>query len=154
MIVAITGVSGSMGYEAFVQSIGLEFIERIKVLLTPRRKNDKLARRLKKTYGDRVEVLRGWLNDLSVCEQLVSGCDMVINMAAVIPPKSDKDGQASYLCNQIGAMRLTDAVCSAQPQPYISPPWQFTATARSPIPGAEWATRFCLPRTIITLCTS
>ena len=63
MIVAITGVSGSMGYEAFVQSIGLEFIERIKVLLTPRRKNDKLARRLKKTYGDRVEVLRGWLND-------------------------------------------------------------------------------------------
>lgn len=117
MIVAMTGVSGNMGYEAFVQSIGLEFIERIKVLLTPRRKNDKLARRLKKTYGDRVEILRGWLNDLSVCEQLVSGCDMVINMAVVIPPKSDKDGQASYLCNQIGAMRLTDAVCSAQPQP-------------------------------------
>lgn len=117
MIVAMTGVNGNMGYEAFVQSIGLEFIERIKVLLTPRRKNDKLARRLKKTYGDRVEILRGWLNDLSVCEQLVSGCDMVINMAAVIPPKSDKDGQASYLCNQIGAMRLTDAVCSAQPQP-------------------------------------
>ena len=66
MIVAMTGVSGNMGYEAFVQSIGLEFIERIKVLLTPRRKNDKLARRLKKTYGDRVEILRGWLNDLCV----------------------------------------------------------------------------------------
>ena len=49
MIVAMTGVNGNMGYEAFVQSIGLEFIERIKVLLTPRRKNDKLARRLKKT---------------------------------------------------------------------------------------------------------
>ena len=48
MIVAMTGVNGNMGYEAFVQSIGLEFIERIKVLLTPRRKNDKLARRLKK----------------------------------------------------------------------------------------------------------
>ena len=48
MIVAMTGVNGNMGYEAFVQSIGLEFIERIKVLLTPRRKTTNLHADLKK----------------------------------------------------------------------------------------------------------
>ena len=116
MIVAMTGVSGNMGREAFVQTMELEFVERINILLTPKSKNDKLERNLKSRYGNRVEIIRGWISDSSACEKLVEGADIVINMAAVIPPRSDKSARASYLCNQLGTMRLTDAVSAMKNQ--------------------------------------
>lgn len=116
MIVAMTGVSGSMGSEALTQTLELGFIDKIRVLLTPKSKNNKLEKRLKKRYGLRIEIVRGWLSDLSVCQKLVEGADIVVNMAAVIPPHSDKNPEASYKCNQLGAMRLTDAVAAMPEQ--------------------------------------
>lgn len=116
MKIAMTGVSGNMGREALAQSMQLEFIERVRVLLTPKRKNNKLSRRLKARYGDRIEIVRGWLSDAAACEKLVEGADVVVNMAAVIPPHSDKNPQASYLCNQLGAVRLADAVAAMKNQ--------------------------------------
>ncbi|MCD8323851.1 MAG: NAD-dependent epimerase/dehydratase family protein [Clostridiales bacterium] len=56
------------------------------------------------------------MSDEVLCEKLVEGCDMVINMAAVIPPRSDKDPDASYQCNQLGAMHLTDAISKMKNQ--------------------------------------
>ena len=46
----MTGVSGSMGGEALAQTIELAFVEKIRVLLTPKKRNDKLARSLKRKY--------------------------------------------------------------------------------------------------------
>ncbi len=116
MIVAMTGVSGNMGREALAQTLELDFVERVKVLLTPKKRNDKLLKKLKKAYGGRVEAVRGRISDASACGQLVEGTDIVVNMAAVIPPRSDKNANASYLCNQIGAMRLADAVAAMPKQ--------------------------------------
>lgn len=119
MKIAMTGVSGNMGSEALIRAMELGFVERVKVLLTPKKKNNKLERRLKARYGGRIEVLRGWISDAAACRQLVEGTDIVINMAAVIPPRSDKSPRASYLCNQMGAMRIADAVAAADPQPKL-----------------------------------
>lgn len=116
MKVAMTGVSGNMGREALIQALELDFICFVRVLITPKKKNNKLVKQLKSKYGDRIQIVRGWLYDASSCEELVEGCDVVINMAAVIPPKSDKDPRASYLCNQLGAMRLADAVAAMPKQ--------------------------------------
>ena len=116
MKIAMTGVSGNMGREALRQVLELGVVEFVRVLLTPKKKNDKLARRLSAQYGSRLQIVRGWLSDASVCEKLVEGTDIVVNMAAVIPPHSDKNPQASYLCNQLGAMRLTDAVAAMPDQ--------------------------------------
>ncbi len=112
MKIAMTGVSGNMGAEALLQVMELGFVEQVRVLLTPKRKNDKLARRLSARYGDRLGIVRGWLSDAAACAKLVENADLVINMAAVIPPASDKDPRASYLCNQLGTMRLADAVAA------------------------------------------
>lgn len=112
MKIAMTGVSGHMGREALIQVMELPFAERVRILLTPKRKNDKLERRLSARYGARLQVVRGWLSDAAACEKLVEDCDLVINMAAVIPPASDKNPRASYLCNQLGTMRLTDAIAA------------------------------------------
>ncbi len=116
MMIAMTGVSGNMGREALMQTLELDFVDRVKVLLTPKKRNDALVKKLKKRYGDRVEAVRGSVSDPEACRALVEGTDVVVNMAAVIPPASDRDPRASYECNQIGAMRLTDAVAAMPKQ--------------------------------------
>ena len=67
MKIAMTGVSGNMGSEALIRAMELGFVERVKVLLTPKKKNNKLERRLKARYGGRIEVLRGWISDAAAC---------------------------------------------------------------------------------------
>lgn len=117
MKIAMTGVSGNMGTEVFMQTMELPEAEMVRVLLTPKKKNNKLAKKLKKKYGNRVQILRGWVEDKEICRQLVNGVDYVVHMAAVIPPASDADPAASYRCNYLGAIAMADAVKAENPQP-------------------------------------
>ena len=110
MKVAMTGVSGHMGAEALEQSVGLDGVEWVRILLTPKKRNFRLAKRLKRRYGTRLQVVFGDLSDPSACERLVADTDYVINMAAVIPPRSDAAPKESERCNFLGAKALTDAV--------------------------------------------
>ena len=106
----MTGVSGHMGAEALEQSVGLDGVEWVRILLTPKKRNFRLAKRLKRRYGTRLQVVFGDLSDPSACERLVADTDYVINMAAVIPPRSDAAPKESERCNFLGAKALTDAV--------------------------------------------
>lgn len=116
MLVAMTGVSGNMGREVFAQAMELPFLS-ARILLTDKKKNNKLAKKIKKRYGDRVTVLRGTVADNDLCKKLVEGTDVVVHMAAVIPPASDKSAADSYECNLLGAVALVDAIKSCKPQP-------------------------------------
>lgn len=116
MKIAMTGVSGNMGKEALKQTMELKEAEFVRVLVTDKKEHNKYCRKLKKAYGNRIEILRGTLADGALCGKLVKDCDLVINMAAVIPPRSDKNPEASYQCNRLGTMRLTDAVSKMEKQ--------------------------------------
>ncbi len=117
MKIAMTGVSGNMGREALAQSITLDCAEFIRVLLSPKKKNNKLARSLAKKYGNRIQIVRGSLANREACRELVKGVDIVVHMAAVIPPASDASPRASEECNKFGAAALVDAVKACNPQP-------------------------------------
>ena len=117
MKVAMTGAAGNMGREALAQSLELECVEFVRVLLSHKRKNDKLARRLKQKYGKRIQIVRGSIANSRVCEFLVRDVDYVIHMAAVIPPHSDASFKASEECNKRGTVALVDAIKAANPQP-------------------------------------
>ncbi len=117
MKIAMTGTSGNMGREALKQTLELHGVELVRVLLSPKKKNDKLAKQYRRQYGDRVEVLRGSIADEALCKKLVSGMDYVIHMAAVIPPRSDASPAASEECNLRGAVAIVNAVKAASPQP-------------------------------------
>ncbi len=117
MKIAMTGTSGNMGREALSQVMELEEVEFVRVLLTHKKKNDKLAQQYRKRYGDRIEILRGTVADEELCKRLVSGVDLVVHMAAVIPPRSDASFSESYECNQCGAVALVNAVKACAPQP-------------------------------------
>ncbi len=117
MKIAMTGTSGNMGRETLSQTLALRGVEKVRVLLSPRKKNDKLAKEYKRYYGDRIEVLRGSVADEALCKQLVNGMDYVVHMAAVIPPRSDADFKASEECNKLGAIAMVNAVKATSPQP-------------------------------------
>ena len=117
MKIAMTGTSGNMGREALAQTMELESVEFIRILLSRKRKNNKLAKKLKKRYGARIQIVRGTIADGEICRELVKGVDYVVHMAAVIPPASDKNPTASERCNLGGAVSLVDAVQEQKPQP-------------------------------------
>jgi len=110
MKIAMTGASGNMGREVLAQTLELSFVECVKVLLSPKKKNDKLAKVLKKQYKNRIEIVRGSVADKAACEKLVKGTDYVLHMAAVIPPASDASYAQSKECNLDGAVAIVNAV--------------------------------------------
>lgn len=117
MRVAMTGTSGNMGREALAQTMELSQVELVRVLLSNKKKNDKLEKQYKKRYGARIEVIRGSIANEENCKKLVRGVDYVIHMAAVIPPRSDESFHASYECNYCGAVAIVNAVKAENPQP-------------------------------------
>ncbi len=117
MKIAMTGASGNMGREALAQTLELPEVELVRVLLTCKKKNDRLAKQLKKRYKERIEILRGSVADRELCKRLAEGMDYVLHMAAVIPPASDASPSAAEECNLRGAVAIVDAVKSCSPQP-------------------------------------
>ncbi len=116
MIIAMTGTSGNMGREALAQTLELKGVV-CRILLSGKKKNNKLAAKLTKKYGERIEIVRGTVADEKICKKFVKGADYVVHMAAVIPPHSDADPAASGECNMYGAVSLVDAIASTTPQP-------------------------------------
>ena len=117
MIIAMTGVSGNMGIEAFTQTLELPEVERVRILLRNTRKNRKLYRKLKRKYKSRVTAVFGNVSSFPVCKTLVKDADYVVHMAAVIPPASDASFKQSYECNLRGAVAMTDAVKAQTKKP-------------------------------------
>ena len=108
MKIAMTGVSGNMGREALKQTLELPSVAYVRVLLSNKKKNNKLAKRLAKTYGGRIQIVRGTVADPAVAAKLVEGVDYVVHMAAVIPPASDASPAASEECNRRGAVAIVN----------------------------------------------
>lgn len=119
MKVSMTGVSGNMGREALRQVLELKEVDRVRVLLSPKKKNDRLARKLFSKYQNRIEIVRGSVSDLAACRKLVKDTDYLVHMAAVIPPASDASAKKSFECNAMGTLALADAVKELAHQPKL-----------------------------------
>lgn len=117
MKIAMTGVSGHMGCEALKQSFELQNVEFIRVLLRPTGKNKKLAKKLAKTYKQKIDIIFGYIDDAEKCNLLVKDVDYVIHMAAVIPPVSDQSPERSFASNRNGTIALVNAIKKQNPQP-------------------------------------
>lgn len=119
MKVAMTGTSGNMGREVLSQTLELKEVELVRVLLTNKKRNDKLAKQYKKKYGNRIEIVRGAITSEECCKNLVKDMDYVVHMAGVIPPKSDESFQSSYKCNYQGTVALVNAIGAETVQPSL-----------------------------------
>lgn len=119
VIIALTGGSGHMGTAVTKQLKTLKGVDEIRFLLLNHRREHRFFAKAKRGAACRMTAVYGNISDKGKVRSFVEGADYVINLAAVIPPHSDKDPQASYECNWIGAKNIADCVYEANPQPKL-----------------------------------
>lgn len=120
MKIALTGATGNMGREALKELVKLDNVDKVKILVLPNDKKRKteVVKRCGK-FKKKVEVLYGNLKDLETCNLLVEDVSYVINLAAVIPPKSDKHPWLAIDCNEVGVNNLIQAIENLETQPKL-----------------------------------
>lgn len=113
--IAITGASGTMGKATLKALMNSKFKFSAKILLL----NSDLAfgTKMKMKYKSRIEVIYGDIRSLDDCAKLVDGCDYVMHLASIIPPKADHDQDATISVNYGGTKNMIDAVKNLQHQP-------------------------------------
>ncbi len=102
MKIAITGATGNMG-QAVIKALTSEnYIEEIRLLSHSPKRTKKLLNKVKKLKKKTV-IIEGSIADGYACRKLVEDVDLVLNMSAVIPPKSDQSPQRAVECNEVDA---------------------------------------------------
>lgn len=107
VIIALTGGSGHMGTAVTKQLKTLKGVDEIRFLLLNHRREHRFFAKAKRGAACRMTAVYGNISDKEKVRSFVEGADYVINLAAVIPPHSDKDPQASYECNWIAKISRT-----------------------------------------------
>ena len=120
MIVSLTGATGNMGREALLELVKLDSVAKVKILvLTNDTKRAKFVIKRCKKYKKKIEIVYGNLVDKATCAEIVRGAKYVVNLAAVIPPKSDKQPSLAIDCNEIGVKNLVSAIEALDEQPKL-----------------------------------
>ena len=105
----VTGASGNMGSEVLKQCMETGRIHGI-VLLRKKPANEKLAAKLKKKWGEDIDIIFGDLSKKEDCVKAVEKADYVFHCAAVIPPVSDHNPKLAESTNYFGAVNLCDSI--------------------------------------------
>ncbi|MDE6414338.1 MAG: NAD-dependent epimerase/dehydratase family protein [Anaeroplasmataceae bacterium] len=119
MRVALTGATGNMGREALARILEIDNLEYVRLLVLPEDKRIKSLLKIHKNNTNKIEIIYGNIKDRSVCDKLVLGVDYVFNLAAVIPPLSDKAPAKAIECNQMGVDALVSAIEELECQPKL-----------------------------------
>jgi len=106
--VLLTGASGSMGYEAFLELRRRADRVKTRLLLRPSKVNKKRFARYDGRDG--VEIIWGDLTDAEDVKRAVDGVDAVLHPAAMISPEADRFPEMARKINVGGTVNLLDAV--------------------------------------------
>eukprot|EP00833_Pecoramyces_ruminatium_P009474 jgi/Orpsp1_1/1183506/evm.model.c7180000085506.1 len=106
--VLLTGAAGGMGYESLKQMVedGLDY-EIIALDLPGEKTEEKL---MKYKDNERVTIIMGDLTDYSVVLNAVKGCDMIIHIAALVPPIADYFPKKSMEVNYSSTKNFIKAI--------------------------------------------
>lgn len=109
-VIALTGASGNMGTETLRQLLESDCVEKVRVLLINKRRERSFAAKWKRQYKKRIEIFFGDISRFSDCENFIRGAHYVLNLAAVIPPRSDHHLELARKANLVGAKNIVEAV--------------------------------------------
>ena len=117
--IGLTGGSGNMGVEALKQFLELEFIDKINLLLRNKKRNHSFAKKLKKQYPNKINVIYGNIENQDDCLKLVEGTSYIFHLAALIPPMADHNFEQTDLTNNVGVKNLLRAIEKQKNQPKL-----------------------------------
>ncbi len=110
MKIAVTGVTGNMGgYFLWALNMSPAAADTIKFLCRDKKKAKKIIKH-NEAITDKLQAVIGDISDKNACRELIEGCDIVFNVCAVIPPKSDANPKAAIACNVTGVKTLLEAI--------------------------------------------
>ena len=108
MVVALFGVPGNMGTKVVETLLKEDYITRINLLVHDKKGLKKIVRKIKKSKKE-YRIVFGTVSNINTVKSVITGADYLVNMAAVIPPKSDKHPQAAIEANEIGPQVIVQA---------------------------------------------
>ena len=106
--VLLTGASGSMGKEAFLELMRRTDRVKTRLLLRPSRVNKKQFARYDGRDG--VEIIWGDLTNPADVNRAVDGVDVVMHPAALISPAADRNPSLAYKINVGGTQNIISAI--------------------------------------------
>ena len=110
MIVSLLGATGHMGTATLKAFLLLNEVEKVRVLLRPDSPRNKPILKLKKKNNDRIRVFYGNITNKDNIEEIVDGSNYLFNLAAVIPPLSDKNPSLSFRVNELGTYNIVEVL--------------------------------------------
>lgn len=115
MIAAVLGGSGNMGREAVKAILYLPFVSQVRLLA--HHSNGFDFKGLDSDCRKKACFISGSITDKKILFDLVNKADVVLNMAAVIPPLSDKKPALAEEVNYKGLINLIDVLRSLPSRP-------------------------------------
>lgn len=112
--ILLTGASGTVGFETLKHLVQNPNYE-ITVFDV---KTQKSVRKLA-TFRDRVEIIYGDISNAAEIENISQNKDVVIHLAAIIPPLADFNPELAYRVNVQGTKNLIEALERNSPQCYF-----------------------------------
>ena len=109
MKVLLTGPFGNVGISTLKELIKRNYNVRIFDL------KNKNNRRIAFKYKGQIEIMWGDIRNFKDVEKAVAGCDVVIHVAAIIPPLADKKPKLAEAVNVGGTLNIVNAM-KIQPQ--------------------------------------
>lgn len=108
--ISVTGASGNMG-QGFLDELNKtpNLVDGIKILCLYKNEPKKLKKKYK-NLSKKFEFIVGNIASSEICDEIVKDCSLVLNMCAVIPPKSDQRPQSAIDCNEIGVRNLVYSI--------------------------------------------
>jgi nucleoside-diphosphate-sugar epimerase len=111
----ITGATGAIGLEILRQLKSLNRLDGIRVLARDTRKNQKKL----KPYSGSVDVANGDITDPGSLKRACKDREIVIHLAAVIPPASEQHPDACIRINQGGTEKLIQSMEDVCPHAFL-----------------------------------
>ncbi|MDY2727485.1 MAG: NAD(P)-dependent oxidoreductase [Candidatus Onthovivens sp.] len=115
MKIGITGVTGNMGSAVLQEIVDLQFVDKIYLLIRSEKPKSKKISRICKVFSQKIEFIHGDMLNKKALEILVDCSDVIFDLAAVIPPNSDKNPKAAVECNELGAELLLKIIEKNKP---------------------------------------
>ena len=118
MKVCLLGSTGNMGEAVLLELVKEENIEVINILVRSEKKVKALLKKIK-SNKEKLNIIYGSVGKAEDLEKAFLDMDYVINMAAVIPPASDKNPKSAILANEIGAKNICEVIEKMERQPKL-----------------------------------
>ena len=112
--ILLTGASGSVGLETLKQLCRLK-----KYDITVLGNHSKRSRKNLPRFCKEAKIIYGDIADKNEVEKVCKNIDAVIHLAAIIPPKADKEPELAYRINTIGTENLIKSLEKYSPNAFF-----------------------------------